>query len=53
MPEGAILTIPSLWAVAQDWYGGYLDLPWRKRTTDEARQQLFARHGFTSSFWSI
>jgi hypothetical protein len=52
MPKGAVMTIPSLWAFAQDWYGGYLEDPWRKRSADDARA-LFARHGLVSDFWSI
>ncbi len=39
-------------AFAQDWYGGYLDQPWRKRSASEARE-LFARHGLISDFWTI
>lgn len=46
------MTVPALWAFAQDWYGGYLDQPWRKRSVSEARE-LFARHGLISDFWTI
>lgn len=52
MSKGAVMTIPALWAFAQDWYGGYLEQPWCKRSTSEARD-LFARHGLTSAFWAI
>jgi hypothetical protein len=52
MPKGAMMSIPALWAFAQDWYGGALDQPWRKRTAPEARE-LFARHGLISDFWAI
>lgn len=50
LPRGATLTIPALWDFAGDWYGAYLNEPWRKRSTPEARE-LFARHGLTSAFW--
>lgn len=52
MPEGAILTVPALWDFAQDWYGGYLDDGWRKRSVKEARA-VFAKHGLTSDFWML
>ena len=52
MPKGAVLTIPALWSFARDWYGGYLQEPWRKRSDTEARE-LFARHGLVSEFWAI
>lgn len=52
MSRGAILTIPALWAFASEWYGGYLDDPWRKRTPEEVRA-LFSRHGLTSDFWRV
>jgi hypothetical protein len=52
LPEGAVLSIPALWAFARDWYGGYLHEPWRKRTAEEA-MALFARHGLTTAFWRI
>lgn len=52
MPKGAVMTIPALWSFAQDWYGGYLETPWRKRSGAEARE-LFARHGLRSEFWAI
>lgn len=47
-----MLTLPQLWSFARDWYGSYLDAPWRKRTAAEAAA-LFARHGLTGAFWAI
>lgn len=52
MPKGAVMTIPALWAFAQDWYGAYLQEPWRKRSREDALE-LFSRHGLTSDFWAI
>jgi Alkylmercury lyase len=52
LPRGAVLTLPQLWSFARDWYGSYLDAPWRKRTAAEAAA-LFARHGLTGAFWAI
>ncbi len=52
MPKGATMTVSALWLFAQDWYGGYLNEVWRKRTPEEARA-LFARHGLTTSFWNL
>lgn len=52
MPKGAVVPLPQMWAFARDWYGDYVHKPWRKRTPDEIRE-LFARHGFTSPFWSM
>lgn len=52
LPRGGVLTIPQLWGFAQDWYGGYIDQPWRKRSADEARA-IFERNGLTGPFWRL
>lgn len=52
LPLGAKMTVPALWAFAADWYGAYLERPWRKRSVDDTRA-LFARHGLTGAFWSV
>ena len=52
LPRGAVLTMAQLWRFASDWYGDYLDMPWRKRTARQARE-LFARHGLAGEFWSL
>ncbi|MEM9487661.1 MAG: organomercurial lyase [Myxococcota bacterium] len=52
MDRGATLSIAQLWEFARDWYGAYLDSPWRKRTAAEARA-LFDRHGLRSAFWQL
>jgi Alkylmercury lyase len=52
LPRGAVLTMPSLWAFASDWYGSYLERPWRKRGVADA-EALFERHGLTGDFWRL
>jgi hypothetical protein len=52
LPRGAVMTLPQLRAFASDWYGGYVDRPWRKRSASEV-SRLFARHGLTGPFWSF
>ncbi len=52
MPKGAVVPLPQMWAFAHEWYGDYVNKPWRKRTPAEVRE-LFARHGFTLPFWAI
>ena len=52
LPRGAVMTIPALWDFACDWYGAYLEKPWRKRTVDETRA-LFRKHGLTTPFWDL
>lgn len=52
MPRGAVMTLPALWRFASDWYGSYLQAPWRKRTAEEA-EALFARHDLTGPFWAV
>lgn len=52
LPKGGMMRIDQLWRFAQDWYGGYIDTPWRKRSPDEIRS-LFDRNGLTGPFWTI
>jgi hypothetical protein len=52
LPRGAVMTLDALWLFASDWYGKYLQEPWRKRSIDEVRA-LFARHRLTGSFWEV
>jgi hypothetical protein len=52
MKRGATMSLDALWRFASDWYGAYLDDPWRKRTPDEVRA-LFDRHGLTGPFWQV
>ena len=52
LPRGATMSMPQLWSFARDWYGHYLEKPWKKRRKEEAAA-LFERHGLRGSFWSI
>ena len=52
MPRGAVMSLDALWRFASDWYGGYLDQPWRKRTPADVRA-LFDAHGLTGPFWQV
>jgi hypothetical protein len=52
LPRGAAMSMPQLWSFASEWYGHYLEKPWKKRLKEEA-VALFERHGLRGSFWSI
>ncbi len=52
MPRGAVMSLDALWRFASDWYGDYLDEPWRKRSAAETRA-LFDRNGLTGPFWEL
>ena len=52
LPHGAVLSLPQLWNFARDWYGAYLDEPWKKRSRQEA-QAIFRRHDLTGPFWDL
>lgn len=52
LPQGEMMAIPHLWEFAADWYGKYLEKPWRKRSLQETKS-LFSRHNLCSDFWSI
>lgn len=52
LPHGAVLSLPQLWNFARDWYGAYLDEPWKKRSLEEA-QAVFRRHDLTGPFWDL
>jgi hypothetical protein len=48
----AVMSLDALWRFASDWYGNYLDEPWRKakrrRDSRPAR-----RNGLTGPFWEL
>ena len=52
LPRGAVMTLEQLWRFASDWYGNYLDIPWRKRSAGDVRA-LFGRHGLIGPCWSV
>ena len=51
-PRGALLRLEQQWDLAKAWYDDRLDLAWRRKTEDEARQ-IFDDLGLTSDFWSL
>jgi hypothetical protein len=51
MPRGHVMSLEALWRFASEWYGSYLDEPWRKRSAAEVRA-LFDAHGLAGDFWS-
>jgi Alkylmercury lyase len=51
LPRGFVMDLQALWRFASDWYGNYLDTPWRKRSPDQVRT-LFDAHGLAGDFWS-
>lgn len=51
MPRGQVMTLDALWRFAVDWYGAYLQEPWRKRSPEQVRT-LLDSHGLTGEFWS-
>lgn len=51
-PRGAVLSMEQLWGFAKDWYGDYLEKPWRKRSAEEVKA-IFQSHGLVGSFWEI
>lgn len=52
LPKGAVVPLRRMWLFARGWYGAYLTQPWRRRSVEEV-EAVFARHGFTSPFWSL
>lgn len=52
LPRGAIVPLPRMCRFAADWYGNYLQKPWKKRSSEEAKA-LFAQHGFEGDFWRL
>lgn len=51
MPRGHVMPMEALWHFAVDWYGGYLQEPWRKRSPGQVRT-LLDSHGLVGEFWS-
>ena len=52
LPRGAVVPLPRMWRFASDWYGSYLQRPWRKRSLDETKA-LFEKYGFEGEFWRL
>jgi hypothetical protein len=47
-----VMSVRRPWDFASDWYGAYLERPWRKRTPEQARE-MFDRHGLTGAFLAL
>jgi hypothetical protein len=50
--ERGHVDLPTLSALAQDWYGDRLDPAWRPRSAEES-QRILAAHGLTGDFWRL
>lgn len=48
--RGEVISIDAVWALAQAWYGDYLNPNWRRRTNREARE-IFEQIGLRAAFW--
>ena len=51
-PVGAVISLPTTWALAQAWYSDRLEPGWRRRTAAEA-QAIFTGLGLTDPFWRL
>lgn len=51
-PRGGVVPVPTLRALAADWYGDRLDPHWRPRTVEQS-QAILDRHGLTGEFWRL
>ncbi len=51
-PKGEVLPIEQVWALAQVWYGNYLDTDF-KRKSKEVAEKMFEQVGLTSNFWKL
>jgi len=48
--KGEVLSMDQAWALAQAWYGDYLNPKWRRRTAREA-EEIFDNIGLRGAFW--
>lgn len=51
-PVGAIISLPTAWALAQAWYSDRLEPAWRRRTAMEA-EAVFTGLGLIGPFWRL
>lgn len=51
-PHGAVVPVPTLRALAADWYGDRLDPDWRPRPVEQS-QAILDRHGLSGRFWRL
>ena len=52
MPSGDLLPYQQVYDLSSDWYGGRLDLDWRRPAAAEA-QAILRAHGFDGPFWDL
>jgi hypothetical protein len=52
LPRGATLTVDTLRALAERWYGDRLDPDWRPRSVAES-QGILSAVGLTGEFWRL
>lgn len=50
--RGSVFDLATLWRLAQGWYAGRLDSPYRRREPAEAHE-YFRRVGLTGAFWGL
>jgi hypothetical protein len=50
--QGERVDLPTLSALARDWYGDRLDPAWRPRSAEES-QRILGAHGLTGEFWRL
>jgi hypothetical protein len=50
--SGERVPLPTLSALARDWYGDRLDPAWRPRSAEQS-QRILAAHGLTGPFWRL
>ncbi|HEX6533620.1 MAG TPA: hypothetical protein VF041_03430 [Gemmatimonadaceae bacterium] len=52
MPMGAVVSLDTLWRLAERWYEGRLHPGWRRGTVGEA-QGILRQVGLTDPFWNL
>jgi hypothetical protein len=52
VPEGALVSLETLWALAGRWYGDRLAPDWRPRSRDES-QAILSSVGLVGDFWRL
>jgi Alkylmercury lyase len=50
LPRGEAIDIATGVALAEEWFGDYMALTWKRKSRDEARQ-VFLSLGLSSEFW--
>ena len=50
--RGYVGTLQAFYDMSKDWYSGRMEEDWEPLTAAEATE-LWARHGFAGSFWTL